>query len=206
MRPGILLIGAGGHCRSCIEVIESIDAYTVAGIVGRSEEVGQSVLGYPVVGTDSDLEVLRGICGRALVSIGQIKSAAVRIQAYQMLKSLDFEMPVIVSSSAVVSRHSALGDGTILMHGTIVNAGVRVGANTILNSRVLIEHDVQVGDNCHISTGAIVNGGTTIGSNCFIGSGAVIHQGITIGAGSVIGARTLVVRDLAENTRLREEA
>ena len=46
----ILLIGAGGHSQSCIDVIEQENKYEIAGLIGIKEEVGQNRLGYEVIG------------------------------------------------------------------------------------------------------------------------------------------------------------
>ena len=54
----ILLIGGGGHCRSVIDVIEQEAKYTIAGVIDKKELIGTKVLGYEVIGSDDDLEVL----------------------------------------------------------------------------------------------------------------------------------------------------
>ena len=38
----VLLVGAGGHARACIDVIETEGRFKIAGLVGRSEEVGRA--------------------------------------------------------------------------------------------------------------------------------------------------------------------
>ena len=55
----IILIGAGGHCNSCIDVIESTGKYQIIGLTGTVDESGSSVLGYPVLGSDDKLGELR---------------------------------------------------------------------------------------------------------------------------------------------------
>ncbi len=52
----ILLIGGGGHCKYCIDVIKQGGKYQIAGVVDLPEKQGQSVLGYAVLGTGEDLE------------------------------------------------------------------------------------------------------------------------------------------------------
>ena len=37
-KPGLILIGAGGHARSCIDVIEQQGQYQIAGLVGLAED------------------------------------------------------------------------------------------------------------------------------------------------------------------------
>ena len=71
----IILIGGGGHCRSCIDVIEAEGIYEIAGIVNQSEENKEQVLEYDVLGDDGDLPELLKKHPNALITVGQIKSA-----------------------------------------------------------------------------------------------------------------------------------
>ena len=58
MAGALVLIGGGGHCVSCIEAIESMACWKVAGIVDTPERRGERVLGYEVIGSDADLPEL----------------------------------------------------------------------------------------------------------------------------------------------------
>lgn len=199
----ILLVGGGGHCRSIIDVIESHGGYAITGIVQPEKDGLDPVLGYPVIGADDDLPKLTHANQSAIVTVGQIKTFAVRQRLFERLRECHAVMPVIVSPRAYVSSHAFLADGTAIMHGAFVNAGARIGVNGIINSLALIEHDVTIGDHCHISTGARINGGTIIEDGCFIGSGAVLRQGLRIGSGSVIGAGCVLTRDLPPNSLIK---
>jgi sugar O-acyltransferase (sialic acid O-acetyltransferase NeuD family) len=192
----ILLVGAGGHCRSCIDVIEEHGAFEIFGVVEPAGAGMGPVLGYPCEGTDDDLASLREKIPNALVTVGQIKSAAIRIRLFDLLCKLNYSLPVIVSPFAHCSKHSAFGQGTIVMHGACVNAGAVIGENCIVNSQALIEHDVYLSGHCHISTGAKINGEAKIGRGVFIGSGAIIREGISVGDDVVVPAGTFVSRDI----------
>ena len=195
----ILLIGAGGHARSCIDVLEEGNQFEIAGLIEKSESISNESLGYLVIGTDDDLKVLRQQYKNALITVGQIKSPKIRIKLYQLLKELDFTLPVIVSSQAYVSKHSQIGEGSIIMHGVIINANAKIGNNCIINNRALIEHDAVIGDHCHIATGAIINGEVSVGDETFIGSGAITKQAISIGKNCVIGAGVVLKNDIESN-------
>ena len=192
----IILIGAGGHARSCIDVIELSGLFEIAGLVEKSKLNNQENLGYPIIGTDDDLQNLRQKYSHSLITVGQIKSPKIRIKLYQLLKELDFTLPVIVSSQAYVSKHSQIGEGSIIMHGAIVNANAKIGKNCIINNYSLVEHDSTIGDHCHIATGAIINGEVTIGCETFIGSGAITKQCISIGNNCIIGAGAILKSDV----------
>ena len=48
----IVLIGAGGHAASCIDVIESEGRFRIAGLVGVKSELHLRLCGYEVIATD----------------------------------------------------------------------------------------------------------------------------------------------------------
>ena len=201
----ILLLGAGGHAKACIDVIEQAGGFTIAGVVGLPEEVGNSVLGYPVLGADTDLEVLLAQYSYALVTMGQIKTAEPRIRLYTQLVEYCRCPPAIISPQAYVSPHASVGVGTIVFHGAIINAGAVVGKNCIVNSLSLVEHDVVVGDHCHVATGARINSGVRVGEGSFLGSGSTVRQGLVIGRNCVIGMGQPVLADCADGVQLPEK-
>ncbi len=44
-QPNLILIGAGGHARACIDAIEQEGIYKIAGLVGLAQEVGLDFCG-----------------------------------------------------------------------------------------------------------------------------------------------------------------
>ncbi len=190
MKPSIILIGSGGHCKSCIDIIEQENKYSIAGIIDKNRST-KSVLGYSILGNDADLIELKTSYDYALITIGQIKSPDIRIQLFNHLKLLGFKLPTITSSRAYISKHAQLGEGTIVMHDAFINASAVIGNNCIINTKALIEHDVVIEDNCHISTGAIINGGTILKNGTFIGSNAVTKEYVQTKAGEFIKAGSL---------------
>ena len=192
MKEKIILIGGGGHCKSCIDVIEQEGRFTIAGIVDVPEKKQHNVLGYPVIGTDADLAELIKTFPNVLITLGQIKSPTRRMELFNMLKQMGARFPVIKSPLAYVSPHAQVAEGTIVMHHALINAGATVGRNCIINTKALVEHDAVIEDHCHISTGAVVNGGVTIGSGSFFGSGAVSKEYTSIPANSFIKANSLI--------------
>lgn len=198
------MIGAGGHARACIDVVERQDSFQIAGLIGLPSEVGDAYMGYPVVATDDELMELADKYYHALVTVGQIKSAATRIGLYQKAVNAGFDMPTITSPNAYVSHNATIGIGTIVMHGATINAGAVVGKNCIINSHALIEHDAKVEDHCHIATGALVNGGVRVGEGSFVGSGAAIKQGVVIGRNCIIGMGETVKENQADNVLIPE--
>ena len=200
-KPGVILIGAGGHAHACIDVIEQHGQYQIAGLVGMQEEMHTQHLGYAVIATDAELPQLARDYQYAFITVGQVHSPDRRIRLCQQAIQHGFSLPGIIAPTAHVSDHATIGAGTIVMHGAIVNAGAKVGKNCIINTRALVEHDAIVEDHCHISTGAILNGSVNIGAGSFVGSGCVIKDGITLGKGCLVGMGLCVRHNQADHSR-----
>ena len=189
MKPRLILIGGGGHCAACIDVIELAHEYEIAGIIDK--DASNKISGYPLLGNDEALAGLRSEIECALITIGQIRSPEIRNRLFQKAKSLGFVMPSIVSPRAYVSGNAVVGEGTIVMHDALINARANVGSNCIINSKALVEHDAIIEDNCHIATGAIVNGGALVRRGTFIGSNAVTKEGVKTKENDFISAGAL---------------
>jgi len=192
----LILIGGGGHCKSVIDVVESA-GYHILGILDMPEDVGKSVLDYKVIGTDEDIPQFVDKV-EFLITVGFIKNPVIRIRIYNKVKDAGGKLATIVASTARVSRFATLGEGTIVMHQALVNAGAKVGANCIINTFCDIEHDAIIGNQCHISTGSMINGNCQIGERTFIGSQSVLANGIRVGDDIIVGAGSFVRKNIIE--------
>lgn len=192
----MIVVGAGGHALSCIDVVEQENKFEIFGLIGLEDEVGTTVSGYEVIGTDTELNKILSSCEYAFNAVGQIENPTIRIKIYESLIKIGFLLPAIISPKAYVSSKAKLGNASIVLHGATVNSTARIGYNTIINSHSLIEHGVTVGDHCHISTGVIINGDVSIGSRTFIGSGSVIKQEILISPDSFVQMGSVVMKSI----------
>ncbi len=188
MAKSLILIGGGGHCESCIDVIEQQGEYRIEGIVDRPDRIGSQIAGYDIIADDTAIPDLVKKHHCFLITIGQIKSAEKRINLFNLLLALKAELPVIISPFAYVSPHARIGSGTIVHHHALINSGVKIGKNCIINSKALVEHNAIVADHVHISTGAILNGSSQVGKGSFVGSSATVRETVTIGERCIIGS------------------
>ena len=196
----IVLLGGGGHCRSCIEIIENLEKYKIKGIVDKTNKIEEDFMGYKILGSDEQLKYLISENDFGLVCVGQIKSPNIRIKLFNLLENLSIKIATIKSKSSIISNNSKIKKGTIVMHNTFINSGVEIGFNCIINTGSIVEHDSIIGDHCHISTGVIINGNVQIGSGSFIGSGCVLKEGIKIGEKVVVSAGEKIMNDIPSNT------
>ena len=186
----LILLGGGGHCKSVIDAAESA-GYTILGILDKPELVGTRILDYEIIGMDDDIPQYADKAA-FVITVGQIKSPAIRQKLDGLVKQAGGKLATIVASDAYVSKYATLEEGTVVMHKAFVNAGAKIGRNCIINSMANIEHDCEIGDFIHISTGVMVNGDTKVGKNSFVGSGSVLYNGIEVKEDSIIPAGTVV--------------
>jgi sugar O-acyltransferase (sialic acid O-acetyltransferase NeuD family) len=193
MEP-IILIGGGGHCLSCIDVLLLENKFEIAGILDTSDKVGSSLMNIRIIGTDDDIPELVSRCRYFLITIGQIKNSEKRVSIFETVKRHGGNLPVVISPRAYVSPSAIINEGTIIMHNSLVNAKAVIGKGCIINTGALIEHEVTIGDFCHISTHAVVNGQVNIGRNSFIGSNSVIANNVSLPEEIIVSAGACILK------------
>jgi sugar O-acyltransferase (sialic acid O-acetyltransferase NeuD family) len=199
VKKKIILIGGGGHCISCIDVVESTGIYIIHGILDVAEKLNQKLLQYQIIGTDEDIPrfVLNDFS--FLISLGFISNPNPKINLFRKLQDLHANMPSVLSCKAHVSQYATIGIGTIVMHNAVVNADTKIGCNVIINTGAVVEHSAEIGNHTHISTGAFINGDCIIGNSVFVGSNSVIGEGVSVTDDVVIGAGSVVIRSIQDS-------
>ena len=159
MKKKLLLIGIGGHSRSCIDVIESTQEFEIVGYVDKNLKSASKETHIRFLGYDSDLPNIFKEIKYAHIAVGQMKNLDLRKNLFNKLVKIGFKLPKIISKKSIVSKNNIkIGDGTIIMHNALINS------------------NVNIKENCIINTGSILNGGVEVGKQSFIGSGSVIKQ------------------------------
>lgn len=192
----LILVGAGGHARSCLEVLRWLQNFNVLGLLDPNVNPGTVIGGVPVLGDDKRLPEFSVDETRFLCAVGQTGRGEARETLFQSCRDLGFTAATVISPRAVVAEDARVGAGTVVMHLTCANANVIIGDNCIVNTHALVEHDACVGSHTHLSTRATINGGSVIGERCLIGSGAIVLHGIHVCDDAIVGAGAVVARDI----------
>jgi UDP-perosamine 4-acetyltransferase len=194
----VIGIGAGGHAKVVIEVLQLCPHIEVAGLLDpRSELRGATVLGVPVLGDDSMLPAMRdrGI-RHAFIGVGGVRDTGPRRRVYETVLAAGFEVVAAVHPRATISASARIGRGVTIMAGAIINAEARLGDNVIVNTGAIVEHDCVIGHHAHLAPGIRLAGNVRVEEGAYVGIGATVRQGLTIGRGAVVGAGAVVVRDV----------
>lgn len=198
-RKKLILIGASGHARVLLALIEDL-GLDLAGVCDPklAGEKARSWYGIPVLGGDEALENLDPEKYALANGIGPMVGRALRQTLYEKLRGR-FAFPPLIHRTAWVAKDVALADGVQIMAGAILQPGCSIGANTTVNTRASVDHDTKIGANCHIAPGSVICGGVKTADNVYIGAGSTVIQNISIKEGSIIGAGAACVRDVGPN-------
>lgn len=199
MKKRLLLIGGGGHCRSVLSSVLSLNEYEEIGIVDYADT---SVLGVPVVGQDEDLPALKKAGWTdAFITVGSIGDTSLRQRLYQMVVNNGLIVPAIIDITAIIAQDAKVAEGSYIGKGVILNFGSCIGKCAIINTGAIIEHDCLIGDFAHISPGTVLCGQVSVGNHSHIGAGSVVRQQIVVGEDVLVGAGSVVVSNIPDHVK-----
>ena len=196
MTREIVVIGAGGHGRETIDIIEAINAvepaFRLVGVVDdRGDEHGYLARrGIPVLG---GLDVLADQNGSFVAAVGD---PALRRALAEAATNAGLVSATLVHPTAVFGSDLHLGEGLVAAAQSQITTNVTTGVHVQLNIGATVSHDCVLGDYVTLSPGCHVSGNVHLGAGVTLGVGAVVRQGVSIGEGTFVGAGAVVVDDL----------
>lgn len=196
MRPDIIVVGAGGHAKVCIELLHAMGE-SIAFCVG-GEGGPDHCLDIQVRHGDEHLASLRSEgFTRAFVALGDNR---LREKLGAKCLELGYQLINAISPQAVISPSARLGAGVAVMAGAVINAEARIADLAIINTGATVDHDSQIGRATHIAPQCALAGNVIIGDQVFLGIGTKVIPNIIIGNRSTVGAGAVVVRHTPENS------
>jgi UDP-perosamine 4-acetyltransferase len=198
MKPGIIVIGAGGHAKVCIELLRAMGetvAYCVAGTDSSDRCLDVAVL----KGDDSLGRLHAEGYSKIFVAIG---SNALRDRLSTVAIAQGYDMVNAISPHAVISPSAQLGSGVAVMAGVVINAEAVVEDLAIVNTGATVDHDCRIGRAAHIAPQCALAGKVTVGHHSFLGVGCKVLPDIRIGEGVTAGAGSIVTSDIAAGLKV----
>ena len=182
----LAIIGASGHGKVVAEIAKR-NGYDE--IVFLDDDENRTECGgYPVVGKTSLSHELRS---DYFVAIGN------PVIRKKIMDSIG-RCIKLIHPDAVLASNVEIGDGTVVMAGTVINPDVKIGRGCIINTCSSVDHDCVVGDYVHLAVGAHLCGTVHVGDRTWIGAGATVSNNISICEGCTIGAGAVVIRNIEE--------
>ena len=196
----LLVYGASGHAKVVIDIVERAGGLEIAFLVDDDLRIkGTRFFGYRVIGDRQDLDAWLKR-NRAVSTMGVIVAIgdnAARVRVAAGLKRKGLIPTSAIHPSACIGRNVAIGAGTVIMGGCVINSDTTIGDNVIINTGATVDHDCSVGAGVHLAPGVHLCGNVRVGAGALLGVGTVVIPGISIGRDAIIGAGTTVIRDIA---------
>lgn len=183
----IYLYGAGGHAKVIIDTLQNCNKQ-VAGIF--DDDTTKTIWNFLNIQFPGPLNFS---LDKLIISIGN------NLTRKKIATSINAKYYTAIHPSSLISVHSTIEEGTVIMAGALINADSYIGKHCIINSHSSIDHDCVLNDYVHISPNATLCGDVHIGECTHVGAGAIIIPGKKIGANVVIGAGAVVISDIEDN-------
>ncbi|WP_239308374.1 acetyltransferase [Frankia sp. Cj3] len=192
----LVVVGAGGHGRELMDVVEAVNAvrptYELLGVVDDGQPDLNQLFRREVRHL-GPVRLLAEIDAEYVVGIG---APAIRRAVDSMATAWGRQAATLVHPRAVIGRDVLLGSGNVVCALASITTNVRTGRHVHLNIAATVAHDCRLGDYVTLSPGAHVSGTVTLEDDVTIGTGAMVIQGLTIGTGTTVGAGAAVIRSL----------
>lgn len=183
----VILQGGGGHAKVVIDALMR-SGCRVLGIFDPRFISGE-LMGIPFKGTYDASLFANAKCILAIGNNEQRRSAVVHTR---------HDFLTVIDPAATVAVDALVGEGSMILHGAIIQPFARLGKHVIVNTASSIDHDCVIGDFVHIAPGSRLCGNVSVGEGTLIGAGAVLLPGVRVGAWCVVGAGSVVTKDVSD--------
>jgi UDP-N-acetylbacillosamine N-acetyltransferase len=192
----LIIWGASGHALVVADTVRLQREYEIVGFLDdinpdrkNAKFCGSCILG----GQEQLIPLLEQKVNHIIFGFGDCKA---RLELSRIVKELGFSLATAVHPSATIANDVSVGEGTLIVAGSVVSPGVSIGENVIINTHAGIGHGSVIEDGVHIAPGVNLAGDVHIGRGTWVGIGTSIATGIRIGSNSLIGVGAVVVKDI----------
>ena len=198
MADDLVIVGAGGHGREMLDIVEAMNEagtgqWNFLGFVDDGE-VREDRLARReaevVEAEELDPEAVRYVIG--------IGDPGTRETVVEKMTLAGFVPAILVHPDASVGSDVRMAEGVVLAAGARVTTNVSLERHSQLNVGAVVSHDCEVGAFVTFSPGTLVNGECRVGDRAFFGTGAIVTPGLRVGADAKVGAGAVVLEDVPE--------
>lgn len=198
----VIIFGAGALGKMALDIFASNDLIVYGFLDDNKDLHGQEIGEIPILGHTEDDGFLK-LIGKKCDAFVAADHSKERQAMAEIIRERRHVQPVnALHKEATVSMYAQLGHGNMVAAGARLTAFSELGQGCIVQSNAVLETNARLGDYVQIGSGTIVGEGTQIEDGAFIGSGVTLISGIKIGKNASVGAGSVVMADVAANTRV----
>ena len=118
------------------------------------------------------------------------------------LKKSNKNLLTLIHPSAIISKNSSVGKGSVVMPNVVINPNTHIGEGCILNTSCVIEHHCLIGNFSHVCPSASVAGNVKVGTQVFIGNNASVNNNVVIGDKATIGSGSVIIAEVDSSKKV----
>ena len=191
----LIIIGAGGHCRSVLSAAKSMQTWEDYKVIDFNfSKQNEQIMGFNVLPFNKISE-LNGKNVDFFIAVGD---NSLRKSIFKKISNLKCNFVNIQHPNALIDSHSKIGTGNYFGQFSNIGACANMGNFNIINSFGNIEHEVIIGNFNHLAPSSTICGRSELKNGVFIGSKAVVIEKIKIAENTIIGAGSVVLKSVNE--------
>ena len=176
-----------------------LEQYNILGFLDDDvNKIGKYFYGYKVIGSTDEVF---SFSKETAIVIG-IGSPKIKKNIHQKLTDSGFLFPAFISKNVWLSNHVKVGKGVIIYPGVSINYETVVEDFVIVNMNCAIGHNCHISKYCTLAPGVNFAGFTKVEEGADVGIGVSSKQNILIGANSIIGGQSMLVKNVAANSKV----
>jgi sugar O-acyltransferase (sialic acid O-acetyltransferase NeuD family) len=188
----LILIAASGLAREVLAMRQS--QFRIIGVLDDDPTLhGTEIGGVQVLG---GVDLAAKQPGSFLVCVGAGSGRRRVVDRLTQLGIGSERFATLVDETVALSDDSFIGDGSVILAGTVLTADVIVGRHVVVMPNCTLTHDDIVDDFATLAAGVAVGGVVRIGTEAYLGMNASIRQRVSVGAGATVGMGAVVLEDV----------
>jgi sugar O-acyltransferase (sialic acid O-acetyltransferase NeuD family) len=196
----ILLAGNSITADIIYSYIRTDSRYQVVGSVVDDEFVGLNMVNeVESVGISKVISKYPVDQVSVIMAMGYDDINQTRESMFYKLKEMSYKFETYVHNDSLIYTHHKLGEGCVVLPGSVIEPHVKIGDNTMVWCNVTVAHHSEISNHCWLASGAVLAGQSKIFKNCFIGVNSTIVNNVSVGEYNIVGANALVSKNTKDN-------
>ena len=200
----IVIFGSGGHAFVVLSEIIKAKKFKIIGVVddyfdkkkiNLFKYYGVKYLGN--LNKFSKSKSKKNIFGFVAVGDNKKREEIVK-KVSKIIKNIRWA--TIISKDAIISTNVKIGEGTIIVSGSVVNFGTIIKKHCLINTNSSIDHENYFESFSSSGPSVTTGGNVKVFKGSHLGISSTIKQGIIIGKNTIIGGQTFINKNCDSNS------
>lgn len=197
----IILAGNAVTARIILGYLKNDIRYNIVSAVVDDDYVNNGVdLGINCYGIGEISKFCKPSTHSIIMAAGYGNLNRSRQSLFERLKRIGYAIQTYVHPDAKIYTDLALGEGSVILPGAIIEPNATVGSNSFIWCNVTVAHDSTIAENCWIASGAVIAGQSAVGRNTFVGVNATIVDKVKVGEFNIVGGSAMISKCTKPNT------